>query len=209
MRQENYAILKCLILFVKLGLCYRRPWSESADCIRTADEIQISIFFLFWCTSFLRSSMPQRSCARCAIAEVKERSQRSVIGWVTKFYYLEFLRASEVKPAEVAEVKLCPSSGDINRLFIYLFTANKVIFWSGIKNLIWYLVVCRISQFKCNIFIRKSQKCPTIKQKCCLNLKWRLIFLWFNNSNFLPSVGANNKWCTRVLLCFIQNKNLL
>jgi hypothetical protein len=36
---------------------------------------------------------PAVSALRRAIAEVKQR--RSVIGWVTKIYYLEFLRASE------------------------------------------------------------------------------------------------------------------
>jgi hypothetical protein len=30
-----------------------------------------------------------------AIAEAKQRSQRSAIGWVTKIYYLGLLRASE------------------------------------------------------------------------------------------------------------------
>jgi hypothetical protein len=30
-----------------------------------------------------------------AITEAKQRSQRSVIVWVTKIYYLELLRASE------------------------------------------------------------------------------------------------------------------
>jgi hypothetical protein len=34
-------------------------------------------------------------CARRAIAEAKQRSQWSVIGWVTKIDYLELLRASE------------------------------------------------------------------------------------------------------------------
>jgi hypothetical protein len=34
-------------------------------------------------------------CARRAIAEAKHRSQWSVLGWVTKIYYLELLRASE------------------------------------------------------------------------------------------------------------------
>jgi hypothetical protein len=38
---------------------------------------------------------PRGQCARRAIAETKQRFQRSVIGWVTKIYYLEFLRASE------------------------------------------------------------------------------------------------------------------
>jgi hypothetical protein len=38
---------------------------------------------------------PRGQCARRAIAEAKQRSQRSVIGWVTKIYYLELLRASE------------------------------------------------------------------------------------------------------------------
>jgi hypothetical protein len=42
----------------------------------------------------VRSSMAPR-CARRAIAEAKQRSQRSVIGWVTKIYYLELLRAFE------------------------------------------------------------------------------------------------------------------
>jgi hypothetical protein len=32
---------------------------------------------------------------RCVIAEAKQRSQRRVIGWVTKTYYLELLRTSE------------------------------------------------------------------------------------------------------------------
>jgi hypothetical protein len=34
-------------------------------------------------------------CARRAIAEAKHRSQRPVLGWVTKIYYLELLRALE------------------------------------------------------------------------------------------------------------------
>jgi hypothetical protein len=34
-------------------------------------------------------------CARRAIAEAKQSSQRSAIRWVTKIYYLEFLRASK------------------------------------------------------------------------------------------------------------------
>jgi hypothetical protein len=34
-----------------------------------------------------------RQCARRSIAEAKQRCQRSVIGWVTKIYYLELLRA--------------------------------------------------------------------------------------------------------------------
>jgi hypothetical protein len=34
-------------------------------------------------------------CARRAIAEAKQRSQWSAIGWVTKIYYLELLCASE------------------------------------------------------------------------------------------------------------------
>jgi hypothetical protein len=34
-------------------------------------------------------------CARRAIAEAKHRSQWPVLGWVTKIYYLQLLRASE------------------------------------------------------------------------------------------------------------------
>jgi hypothetical protein len=36
---------------------------------------------------------PRCQCARRTIVEAKQRSQRSVIGWVTKIYYLELLRA--------------------------------------------------------------------------------------------------------------------
>jgi hypothetical protein len=39
--------------------------------------------------------LPRGQCARRAIVEAKQRSQKSVIGWVTKIYYLELLRASE------------------------------------------------------------------------------------------------------------------
>jgi hypothetical protein len=38
---------------------------------------------------------PRGHCAWRAIAEAKQRSQWSVIGWVTKIYYIEFLRPSE------------------------------------------------------------------------------------------------------------------
>jgi hypothetical protein len=34
-------------------------------------------------------------CAWRSIVDTKQPSQRSVIAWVTKIYYLEFLRASE------------------------------------------------------------------------------------------------------------------
>jgi hypothetical protein len=34
-------------------------------------------------------------CVRRAVAEAKHRSQWPVMGWVTKIYYLELLRASE------------------------------------------------------------------------------------------------------------------
>jgi hypothetical protein len=39
---------------------------------------------------------PNGQCTRLATAEAKQRSLRSVIGWVTKIYYLELPRASEV-----------------------------------------------------------------------------------------------------------------
>jgi hypothetical protein len=38
---------------------------------------------------------PRSQSARRAIVEAKQRSQRSVIGWMTKAYYLKLLRASE------------------------------------------------------------------------------------------------------------------
>jgi hypothetical protein len=39
--------------------------------------------------------MPRVRCAWHAIAEAKQRSQRSVMGWVTKIYYLGLLRANK------------------------------------------------------------------------------------------------------------------
>jgi hypothetical protein len=39
--------------------------------------------------------MAPRQSARRAIVEVKQRSQRPVIGWLTKIYYFELLCASE------------------------------------------------------------------------------------------------------------------
>jgi hypothetical protein len=39
--------------------------------------------------------MPREQWAWRAIAEPKQCSQRPVIGWVTKIYYLELLRAPE------------------------------------------------------------------------------------------------------------------
>jgi hypothetical protein len=42
------------------------------------------------------TSMARRQCARRAIVEAKQRSQGPVRGWVTKIYYLELLRASEM-----------------------------------------------------------------------------------------------------------------
>jgi hypothetical protein len=48
---------------------------------------------LLWMDGGARWSSGQ--CARRAIAEAKHRSHWAVLGWVTKIYYLELLRASE------------------------------------------------------------------------------------------------------------------
>jgi hypothetical protein len=51
----------------------------------------------YFCILISRSLIEELDgqCVWRAIAEAKQRSQRSVIGWVTKIYYLELLRASE------------------------------------------------------------------------------------------------------------------
>jgi hypothetical protein len=46
-------------------------------------------------SSNLGSRWARGQCARRAIAEAKQCSQLSVIGWLTKIKYLELLRASE------------------------------------------------------------------------------------------------------------------
>jgi hypothetical protein len=43
----------------------------------------------------LGARWPRSQRARRAIAEAKQRSQRSVIRWVTRIYYLEILRVLE------------------------------------------------------------------------------------------------------------------
>jgi hypothetical protein len=44
---------------------------------------------------FKSPSVYNKKCVRSSIVEVKRRSQRSVIGWVTKSYYLELHLAWE------------------------------------------------------------------------------------------------------------------
>jgi hypothetical protein len=59
-------------------------------------EVLFFIFFILLFTSeCCGARWPRVQCTRRAIAEAKQRSQRSVILWVTKIYYLELLRASE------------------------------------------------------------------------------------------------------------------
>jgi hypothetical protein len=98
-------------------------------------------------------------CARRAIAESKHRSQW--LGWVTKIYYLELLRASEgtlsrwsrlhlqsLAPTNpywarvvgygpfslwlIHNEGLCPSSGDINRLMMMMMM--KCIAWRTVDR---------------------------------------------------------------------------
>jgi hypothetical protein len=70
-------------------------------------KVSICTFFLYSCvkelvpsrnalnvTYFTRARWSSGQCARRAIAEVKHWSQWPVLGWVTKIYYLELLRAS-------------------------------------------------------------------------------------------------------------------
>jgi hypothetical protein len=53
--------------------------------------------------------MPRGQCVRRAIAEAKQRSQRSVIEWVTKIYYRELLRASESRKSRLHLQSLAPA----------------------------------------------------------------------------------------------------
>jgi hypothetical protein len=57
----------------------------------------MSEFIQHWQTipNQIRARWPRDRSDRRAITEAEQRSQRSVMGWVTKFYYLELLRASE------------------------------------------------------------------------------------------------------------------
>jgi hypothetical protein len=54
------------------------------------DEI---IYYIY--SQSIEARWPRVQCARRAIAEAKQRSQWSVIGWVTKNYYLKLFRASQ------------------------------------------------------------------------------------------------------------------
>jgi hypothetical protein len=109
---------------------------------------------------------PGGQCAQRAIAEAKQHSQRSVIGWVTKIYYLELLRASKGTLRRWSQLHLqslaptnphwacvasypcvihkkgpCPSSsGDINRpmMMIKFNQCNNVPLTKG--NVVQYLI---------------------------------------------------------------------
>jgi hypothetical protein len=95
---------------------------------------------------------PRGQLARRVIAEAKQRSQWSVIGWVTKIYYLELRRASEgtlsrwsgcivsthsqwvrvvgYGPFSLCVIHkegLCPSSWDINRLMMMMMIWGPMI----------------------------------------------------------------------------------
>jgi hypothetical protein len=53
------------------------------------------IYFKNYHNESERAPWHRGQCVRRAIAEAKQHSQRPVIGWVTKIYNLELLRASE------------------------------------------------------------------------------------------------------------------
>jgi hypothetical protein len=109
----------------------------------------VCVFVCNNCLVKAKARWSSGQCARRAIAEAKHRSQWPVLGWVTKIYYLELLRASEgtlsrwsrlhlqsLAPTNPHWVRvvgygpfflwvihkegLCPSSGDINRLMMIL-----------------------------------------------------------------------------------------
>jgi hypothetical protein len=96
---------------------------------------------------FMMARWLRGQCARRAVAAARQRSQWSVMGWVTKISYLELLRASEGtlscwsrlhlqvvvptstrtgpawwvmarSPCVIHKEGPCPSSGDINRLMM-------------------------------------------------------------------------------------------
>jgi hypothetical protein len=60
-------------------------------------EYRNSVWYTHKENSLIRRGVRWSSgqCARRAIAEAKHRSQWTVLGWVTKIYYLKLLRAAE------------------------------------------------------------------------------------------------------------------
>jgi hypothetical protein len=66
-------------------------------CPSSGDYIRL-MMIITRCTikhSWRGARWSSSQCSRRAIAEAKHRSQWPVLGWVTKIYYLELLRASE------------------------------------------------------------------------------------------------------------------
>jgi hypothetical protein len=57
----------------------------------TRDDVFIKLYYCI----IGGARWPRGQCARRAIAKAKQRYRWSVIGWVIKIYYLEFLRALE------------------------------------------------------------------------------------------------------------------
>jgi hypothetical protein len=71
-------------------------YRDTMSCAIFEEKYQIFLFIICLIFTNLRGARWLRGqCAQRAIAEAKQRSQRSVIGWVTKIYYLELLLASE------------------------------------------------------------------------------------------------------------------
>jgi hypothetical protein len=75
-----------------LILNYTASGFINVSCVYRADEKNI---FAIIISTEESEDLAGSQSARRAIAEAKQRSQRPVIGWVTKIYYLELLRASE------------------------------------------------------------------------------------------------------------------
>jgi hypothetical protein len=95
-------LLSDSLYVVKIGF-HNLPPSGAITCSLKVIDKQIPERSLFIMQNLLnnnilliffgRARWLRGQCARSAIAEAKQRSQRSVIGWLTKIYYLEFLRA--------------------------------------------------------------------------------------------------------------------
>jgi hypothetical protein len=105
-RWTTLAIINCYLmiyyLYTSCSSVFRRHsegqrlWQTFLRRSPPPRNLLSPICFISWrslCVWGARWSSGQ--CARRAIAEAKHRSQWPVLGWVTKIYYLELLRASE------------------------------------------------------------------------------------------------------------------
>jgi hypothetical protein len=141
--------------------------------------------------NMLKSSTAPRSVRFACVTEAKQRSQWSVIGWVSKIYYLQLLRASEATLSRWSRLHLqsLASTPILRRVDVKRRPDVKIIAESLSQH----------DEKSCGIDLtqwvkgRKKKRCKT----CCTNsTKWdkhmRMI-MWHSSLGFCLATSFTPK----------------